>query len=140
MTNIISYKKYSDALITRMLNMPIDADHHPVGIELATLSDGMTYVSLPIGVVLPDYQPAEISASVIAVTLTAEQIAEIKSVSPHVRLINQQVQERISARYSMADEIKFIRLGAADPGYAAYNTYVEDCRAWGRTEKAKLGL
>lgn len=140
MPKIFAYKKHVDQEISRNIMMPMGADLRPVGVEIATLQDGLTYISVPDGVDLPIEQPAEISSSIIAVTLTAEQIAEIKSFSPHVRLINQQVQERISARYSVADEIKFIRLGAADPGYAAYNAYVEDCRAWGRAEKSKLGL
>lgn len=114
---------------------------HPVGTELATLADGTTYVSLPPGATLPAGQPSEIAASIInPVVLTAAQVAEIKASSPHVRLINQRVTEQIAAKYSATDEIGFLRIGATDPGYAAYNTHVESCRAWGVAEKTKLGL
>lgn len=99
----------------------------------------MTYVSLPDGAVLPAEQPAEISASIATVTLTDALRDAIKGASPHVRLINERVQEAIAERYSYADEIKLLRT-APSPEMAAYNAYAEDCRAWGRNEKASLGL
>jgi hypothetical protein len=37
------------------------------------------------------------------------------------------------------DEIKLLRIGLSEESIA-YNDYVEECRAWGRGEKAKLGL
>ena len=64
---------------------------------------------------------------------------EIKAASPHVRLINQRVQAAIAERYSITDEIKLIRT-APSPEMEAYNAYAEECRAWGRAERAKLGL
>jgi hypothetical protein len=139
MITIVAYRKYIDQLITRALELPRDASGHTIGTELATLADGTTYVCLPVGATLPVDQPAEISASIQTVTLTAAQIVEIKAASPHVRLINQQVQAQIEAQYSLADEIKLLRT-APSPEYAAYNAHAEACRAWGRSEKAKLGL
>jgi hypothetical protein len=56
-----------------------------------------------------------------------------------VRLINQRVQDAIAQRYSIADEIKLMRT-APSAEMTAYNAYAEDCRAWGRAEKSKLGL
>jgi len=49
------------------------------------------------------------------------------------------VQEMIAALYSLTDEIKLLRT-APSPEFAAYNAHAESCRAWGRAEKAKLGL
>lgn len=140
MHTIISYRKHIDPEITRELRLPVDGQHQSLGTELATLRDGTTYVCLPSVATLPTDQPAEIAASIIEnVTLTAAQIAEIKAASPHVRLINQRVVDMIAAEYSMADEIKLLRT-APSPEFDAYNAHAESCRAWGRTEKAKLGL
>lgn len=139
MPTIISYRKFINTEITRMLRLPEDANHHPLGTELATLADGLTYVSIPDGVALPVDQPSEITASIQTVTLTLAQIAELKAISPHVRLINQRVADQIAAHYSMADEIKLLRT-APSPEFDTYNAHAESCRAWGRAEKARLGL
>ena len=102
--------------------------------------DGITYVCLPDGAALPPGQPKEILSSIIEnVTLAADQIAVIKLASPHVRLINQRVAAMIAAEYSLADEIKLLRT-APSAEFEAYNAHTEACRAWGREEKAKLGL
>jgi len=66
-------------------------------------------------------------------------IEEIKAVSPHVQLINSRVIDMIRERYSINDEIKMLRIGPSDET-SAYNDYAEAARAWGRAEKAKLGL
>lgn len=100
---------------------------------------GITYVCLPDGVVLPTDQPAEIDSSIQTMILTAAQMADIKAASPHVRLINQRVADMIAAKYSMAEEIKLLRT-APSAEYVTYNAHAEACRAWGRAEKAKLGL
>lgn len=140
MPTIIAYKKYIDQQVTRTLQLPADAEHHPIGVELATLPDGVTYVCLPDGAALPADQPAEIAASIInPVTLTPAQIAELRLESPHIRLINQRVADAIAERYTTTDEIKLLRT-APSTEFNTYNAFIEDCRAWGRTEKAKLGL
>ena len=119
--------------------MPEDADNHRLGTELATV-DGITYVCLPAGIALPSGQPDEILDSIIEnVTLTAAQVAAIKAASPHMRLINRSVADQIAAEYSLADEIKLLRT-APSAEFEAYNAHAEACRAWGRAEKAKLGL
>lgn len=131
MAFIVSYQKHSTphSIITLL---------HPEGCtELCTLDD-TTYVAIPDGLVLPE-QPAEIAASVAEVTLTAELRERIKTESTHCQLIQQRVVERIRARYSMDDEIKLLRIAPSDET-AAWNAYVEDCRAWGREQRAKLGL
>ena len=138
MTIIIAYRKFINTDITRELHLPVDADNHRLGTELATL-DGVTYVSLPDGAILPADQPQEIAASIAVVTLSAAQISAIKAASPHVRLINSRVADQIAAEYSLADEIKLLRT-APSAEFEAYNAHAEACRAWGRAEKAKLGL
>jgi hypothetical protein len=39
----------------------------------------------------------------------------------------------------LADEIKLLRT-APSPEMQAYDAYAEECRAWGRAQKAALGL
>lgn len=138
MPSIVAYQKHITREITVELEFPVDANNQHQGAELATV-DGFTYVSLPDGATLPA-QRAEIDASVqYPVTLTVEQRDAIRQASPHVRLINQRVRDAIAERYSQSEEIKLLRTAPSDE-FTAYNAYVEDCRAWGRAEKAKLGL
>lgn len=136
---IVAYKKYIDPSITVTLQLPLDKQGQHIGTELATLADGLTYVSLPAAAKLPA-QPKQIAASVqTGITLTTAQIAEIKDKSPHVALIRERVRQKIAERYSMSDEIKLLRL-APSLATDTYNLYVEDCRLWGQVELAKLGL
>ncbi len=51
--------------------------------------------------------------------------------------INRQVVEMIRQRYSIDDELGLLRTGPSEEA-EAYSDYVEECRAWGRGEKAKL--
>ena len=140
MPQIYSYRKYIDSITTKELRFPQDAQtSQTVGTELCSLESGLTYVCIPDGATLPGEQPKEIAASIQAVTLTDELREAIKQASPHVRLINARVQDKIAARYSLADEIKLLRT-APSPEMEAYSAYAEDCRSWGRVEKAKLGL
>lgn len=139
MPKIISYRKHITTEITRELRLPEDANHQRLGQEIATV-DGITYVSLPDGATLPTDQPVEIAASIVnPVALTDSLRESIKAASPQVRLINATVAEKIAASYSMADEIKLLRT-APSAEYEAYNAFAEDCRAWGREQKAALGL
>lgn len=135
MTSIVSYQKFIDAQRTVEIRLPEGDNNQRIGTELATI-DGVTYVSLPEGAVLPA-QPEEIT--VTPVTLTPDLKASISDVSPHVRLIRQLVSEKIAERYTTGDEIKLIRT-APSAEFEAYNAYAEDCRAWGREQKAALGL
>lgn len=98
-------------------------------------------MSLPDGVTLPLDQPNEIATSIQVVTLTPAQVLEMKAASPHVRLINQRVRDRIAAKYDLVDEIQLLRRRTVDPvPFAVYDSVVEACQQWGRDEKAKLGL
>lgn len=136
---MIAYRRVSDAITTHYLRLPNAPQGQQAGQELCTLADGRTVVALFDGHVLPTDQPAAIADSIEGLTLTDALRAEIKAASPAVQLINTRVQAAIAERYSMADEIKLLRT-APSPEALAYNAYAEECRAWGRTEKAKLGL
>ena len=138
MPTIVRYRKFINQNITREINLPEGENHQRLGTELATIDD-VTYISLPDGVTLPSEQPEEIASSIETVTLTPTLREAIASASPHVRLIRALVQEKIAAAYSMADEIKLLRT-APSAEFEAYNAFAEDCRAWGRDQKAALGL
>lgn len=138
MPSIVSYQKFIDAVRTVEIRLPEGDQHQRIGTELATIN-GLTYVSLPDGIALPSEQPEEIAASIEVVTLPPALRGEIANASPHVRLIRERVAERIAERYSIGDEIKLLRT-APSAEFEAYNAYAEDCRAWGREQKAALGL
>lgn len=152
MTSIISYRKTSDAHTTYDLRTP-DAQGDEGEIfcaELGTL-DGLTYVSVPAGVTLPEQLP-QVAATLQTVTLTAELRAQLKATSPHCALISERMVQKIRARYSIDDEMFFARIGVGaaagmyqpTPGelaeMQAFGEFVEAVRQWGRTERAKLGL
>ena len=141
MPSIVSYRQYITAEITRTLRLPEDPDtRQSLGTELATLANGLTYVSLPDGAKLPTEQPPEIAASIVnPVMLTTALRNDLKRASPHVQLINQRIRDRIGAQYSVHDEIQMLRT-APSAEAVAYNAHVEACRDWGRGEKAALGL
>lgn len=124
-----------------MLRLPEGKDSAATGQELATLADGRTVVALFDGTVLSADQPESVRASLepLPDPLPDDLHAEIKKQSPQVRHIDNQVKSAIAERYSIEDEIKMIRL-APSPQTVEYNAYVEECRAWGRAEKKKLGL
>jgi len=90
---------------------------------------------------LPE-QPFNLDVTMEAVTLTDELRTEIKAVSPHVRLINARVVEKIRAKYSENDEFKMLRVKADGEQIQSkeYSKHVESCTAWGLTEKGKMGL
>jgi hypothetical protein len=135
MTSIVRYQKAIADGTTYRIALPLNEEGQHLGTELATL-DGVTYVAIPDDHELPE-QPEQITVE--PVTLTDELRAAIKSVSPHVRLINARVIEKIRAVYSVDDEIKCLRLAPSDET-DAWNAHVEACRAWGTEEKAALGL
>ena len=136
MTYIVSYQKHFDALTSKTIVLPENPDGHGhIGTELATI-DGITFVALPDGAVLPE-QPVEITVS--PVDLTPELKVAISDASPHVRLIRERVSAMIADRYSVGDEIKLLRT-APSAEFEAYNAYAESCRQWGREQKARLGV
>ena len=134
---IYKYQKISDAYTTYLLAEP---DYDGLGLEsriteLCTI-DGVTYVSVPDSIALPQ-QPEQITVE--EVELTDELKAAIKAESPHVQLINDRVVSKIREVYSLNDEIKMIRLSPSAES-TVYGEYVESCREWGRVAKANLGL
>ncbi|WP_396190090.1 hypothetical protein [Flavobacterium sp.] len=135
MTVIYSYRKFIDADHTLEIKLPEAENGQRIGTELATVDD-VTYVSIPDGATLPD-QPAEITVE--TVTLTEGLKADIENASPFVRMIRSMVSDKIAERYSMGDEIKLLRT-APSAEFEAYNAYAEECRAWGREQRAAIGL
>lgn len=135
MTYIVRYQRATDKHTTYELELPRDDSGAPICTELCTI-DGWTYVSLPDGAVLPE-QPKQIKPE--PVVLDDDLRRQIKTASPHVRLINQRVVAAIRERYSDTDEIKMLRIGAG-ADYDAYVAHVEACVAKGAAAKAELGL
>ena len=155
MSSIFAYRKHYTAHTVITLNVPDNATDPEGGedlrcTELCTI-EGVTYVSVPDGLDLPG-QPAEIADSVQVATITPELRAAIKAASPHCRLIDERMQDRIRARYTPEDEMYFARIGAGaalgvyqfESGekerLLAYGAHVEAVRQWGRSERAKLGF
>ena len=54
--------------------------------------------------------------------------------------INSIVQKLIAEKYSIPDEIKMVKLAVDHPERVAYQTYVDECRAYGRAMKVERGL
>jgi hypothetical protein len=86
------------------------------------------------------------------VDLTPELRDELKAASPHVKLIDKRVIDRIRETYPIDDELYFARISVGSllgaytllPGeleaLQKYQVDVEAAREWGRLERAKLGL
>lgn len=132
MAYIVSYQKLITSDITVQLDAPEEAT------ELCTI-DGTTYVSIPDAAVLSDDQPTEIVDTIKTVVMTDELRELIKSHSTHVQLINERVKDKIAQRYSVTDELKEIS-NSSSASFSTYANYVEECRQWGRDQKALLGL
>jgi hypothetical protein len=155
MTTLIAYRKQTDQITTHTLRLPtLEKMGDPAGQEIATLEDGRTIVVLPDGAKLPADQPTQIkdSIEVLPTPLPDALKEQIRTASPHVNLINTRMQDRIRARYSQEDELKFSRIGTGqalgmykmtDAEKAAmvdFGVYLEECRQWAKGERAKLGV
>jgi hypothetical protein len=155
MPSLIVYRKVTDAITTHTLRLPQPEKMGDAsGQEIATLEDGRTIVVLPDAAKLPTDQPAEIKASIetLPTPLPDALKEQIREASPHVRLINTRMQDRIRARYSAEDEMKFSRIGtgqalgmykmsdAEKAALVAFGTYLEEQRQWAKAERAKLGV
>ena len=150
MPSIIAYRKVIDEVTTHSLRLPLDADNNLLGTELATV-EGVTYVSLPDGAVLPE-QVDEISGSVETVVPDAALQEAIRAASPHAKFISQRMIDRIRERYTIDDEMYFARIsiGAATGMYTfqegeqeavmEFGLFVEEVRQWGRDQRSALGL
>ena len=151
MTSIVAYQKVSTPHTTIQMILPDNqgVDDALRCTELCTLPDGTTYVALPDGVDLPE-QPPELTAATVVLTDALKD--QIRAASPHVALINERMVHKIRAAYTIDDEMYFARIGvgAATGMYTpaaseleqmqAFGEFVEGVRAWGRVERAKLGL
>lgn len=145
MPTIYAYTKFITREVTRTLNVPDGST------ELCTL-DGVTYVSLPTGAVLPTTQPAEIKASITTPTITTALNDKIREASPYTKLIAQQVIDQIRAKYSVNDELYLARIGiGASSGLYVptaselqelkdFGVLAESARQWGRDQRALLGI
>lgn len=105
--------------------------------ELCTL-DGETYIH-----VAGELPTLAEQISVEPVTLTDALKQQIKDASPHVKLIRARVVDKIREKYTLNDELKIMSLyfiNPEDPLIQECSDYKESCRAWGRIEKAKIGL
>ena len=133
---------------TKAIVLP-EIDGQRVGNELGTLN-GVTYVSLPDGAVLPDEQFPELTIEQIE--MTDELRTQLKSVNPHCRLVDQQIRAKIRERYDAEDEMYLTRISVGNlmgsytylPGEQQavfeYGAYVESVREWARLERNKIGL
>ena len=119
-----------------------------IGVELATI-DGVTYISLPDGEMLPEQHEELIIESV---ELTDELRETIKQSSSFCRMISEQCITKIRERYSIDDEAYFSRIGVGaalgvysfQPGereqLLEFGEFVESVRRWGREQRASVGL
>jgi hypothetical protein len=154
MTSLIAYRKHIDAIHTREITLPSGEGQDRGGQELCTLPDGRTVVALFDGHELPKNQHETIRASieVLPTPLPDELKIAIRDASPHVRLINTRMQDRIRARYSAEDEMKFSRIGTGQAlglyemtdserlDLGEFWVYLEECLQWGKSERSKLGV
>lgn len=154
MTTIISYQKYTDKWTTYTLVQPHQSPDSQNTTEICTelcTIDGVTYVAVPDGVILPD-QPNQIADSIKNVELTEELISAIKANSSHCKFISNQVQHKIRQKYTMDDEMYFSRIASSvvlgvyelkpdeNEKLMQYNGYIESVRLWAKQERMKLGL
>lgn len=153
MTSIVRYRIVSDALTTHRLKEPNSPDATtPRCIELCTLDDGYTYVAVPEGVTLPEDQPESVATTLQEVMLTDELRGQILAASTHCQLIAERVIERIRERYPLDEELFLNRIATGvlaglyqyQPGEEQevldFGVWAEDCRQWGRQQRAALGL
>lgn len=133
MPKIYSYTKVVNNITTKQL----DVSGIEGAVELCEIK-GVTYVSIPDEAKVAT-QDVAIDAK--AVTIDAKKKDEIRAASYVVQFIKQQVRDKIREKYDLDDELKLLRLRDKDPeAWAAFDSYVEECRAWGEAEVAKLGI
>lgn len=139
MGKIYRYQAASDAYTT----------YRATGENLTELCeiDGLTYLAGP-----DELPPQPPQISIEPVTLTAELRERIKAASPHCHLIQQRMEERIREKFSAEHEIYLTRIGVGQAlgSYQMsagelqelidYQAFVEEVRAWGREQRAGLGL
>jgi hypothetical protein len=153
MTSIIRYRIVSDALTTYRLKEPNGPDATtPRCTELCTLDDGYTYVAVQDGLVVSEDQPESVSESLETVTMTDALRGQIITASTHCQLIAERVIARIRERYPLDDELFLNRIATGvlaglyeyqdgeEAEVLAFGAWAEECRQWGRAQRAALGL
>ena len=140
MPYIIRYRPVSNDFTTATLRIHENA---AAAEEVATASpieiarlDGWHYVAVPDGYTLP---PQNEIIEIETVKLSPELQERLSNESHLIKNINEAVRQQIAKKYSISDEIKLLRT-APSREFDEWNMYVEEIRAWGRIEKAKLGL
>ena len=132
MPKIYKYRKVTDQYTTYTA---IDNGEEDKRItELCTINDE-TYISIPNDVVLPE-QPKEITLE--PVVITTELKGQIEKESPHIRLIEKRIMEKVRKKYSVEDQLKIIRdkiNGINIDKYTEYNIYVDGCVTERETKK-----
>lgn len=124
-----------------------NAEDEPRALELGEL-DGWHYVSVPETATLPE-QPAEIGWQ--SVVVDDDLRNRLMGTRP-LQLIAEGVVQRIRERYPLNEELFLNRIatGVATGLYAyqdgeeaeviAFGVWAEECRQWGRQQRAALGL
>lgn len=124
-----------------------NADDAPRALELGEL-DSWHYVSVPDGASLPE-QPVEIDWQLVTVDDDLRQ--RLMGTRP-LQMIAEAVVQRIRERYPLDEELFLNRIatGVANGLYVyqdgeeaeviAFGVWAEDCRQWGRQQRAELGL
>lgn len=119
------------------------------GMELCDL-DGVTYVTVPNSVEQLPEQPSEITLDPVVVDSGLRD--RLLSASRAGQLISRAIIDNIRAKYSLDEELYFARIGIGSltglyaptesemHELASYGEYVESVRAWGRQQRAALGL
>ena len=138
MPTLYHYQPYVTREVSRMLAFPVDANGATLGTTLGVLDDGLTYVSLPDGAVLPTDQLVEIAASIAPIVLTADQIVALRAVSPDVRLVEARVAAQLADPNALTPAI--LALGPALDTTHGPDAYVASVTAWGEVQIAGWGL
>jgi hypothetical protein len=139
MPKIFRYLKSTDKFTTHTFVEPDYSENEERITELCTI-DGLTYISIPDSV-KTSKQPKNVEETLEEVVLSDEVKDKIKKASPHIQLIYQRVRDKIAEKYSVTDELKALRERDKDViKFNEYNSYVEECCAWGNAKKVKLGI
>jgi len=134
-----SYKKKTDQFTTYELVQP---DYAQLPKDMATITelctiDGLTYVSIPDGMVLPG-QPVQVQKTLKEITLTPELKAKIRQTSPHVKLLERRIAQNAdeNVRLSKQDELNMECLKNFLPSPSLGAAYIEECRKWEKKVQA----
>lgn len=125
------YKKKSDPYTDYVINGENIYEHGEI--------DDLTYIY--VASETPEHIVNPSGLVVDSITPTEEQLEQLKSQSLYVQHINNQTEEKIRQVYSSSDEMKLNRRRDRDTtAFAEYDSYVEECRAWGRNQKEEIGF